>query len=572
MKKAALALFLILLLCHPARAADVYKGCGYSYNAAEPNATMVIFINGIANSNADACASANVLGATIGTSNLDLDYFYNKADGFIKDVDELSKQATLSNIAFNNIGVKRTDLGKLTAAQKRAYYLALGAEYSKRANSLDAVEQRVYAITAALRDKLLALDKKFPRIVLVPHSQGNFYVEAAHALLLQAGRDDLADKIRVVGVASVAATTPSDTYLTSAGDQQVYRTQWLNTIGLGIYEPLVSKDSLGKNNADTSFSTSGYHSFVKVYQSDLYYSPEKGNTSYRLIVRDYVQQFLLPNEAAISAITPTAATAGVVTTFTISGTHLPTSNMLIGFNGCTNLIYGVATTTRHTFSCTPISGNLNIIPRLSATTAALGVFAVTVTGSTPPQTGEFNVVDAQFYAINQATPLPIRNTIKNEDLKTTTVIDPYFMAYISIGGTVITQPIDGLTIEYDVGRTCNAGWRFSTYPLPLVFQDDIVFDGQTMSRKPALSAVTFAAPSPPGHYFMNISREGSGTAYRFNVVSSASSFVATGTFDYGVLVTFAGLDFRFQGLSTSAVDHNCLISNLTIRNNVKVLF
>jgi hypothetical protein len=571
-KKTALLLFVFLLMCHPARAADVYKGCGYSYNSAAPNATMVIFVNGIANSSADACASADVLGAAIGTTNLDLDYFYNKADGFIKDVDELRQQATLSNIAFNNINVTRADLGALTAAQKRAYYVALGGEYIKRANSTDPIEQRIYAITVGLRDKLLLIDKGFSRIVLVPHSQGNFYVEAAYALLVQAGRADVVDKIRVVGVASVAATTPSDTYLSSAGDQQVYNTQWLNTIGLPVYAPLVSRDSLRQNNTDTALSTSGFHSFVKVYLSDLYYSPEKSNTSYRVIVRDYVQQFIAPNVPIINSVTPGNASAGTLTTFTISGTHLPTSALVIGFDGCTNLSYGVATTTRHTFSCTPISGILRLIPRVSALAPALGLYTVVVPAvvAPPAQPAALKVIDAQFYAFNQAKLLPARNSIVAADLKSTAVIDPYFMAYISIGGGGL-YPLDGLTIEYDVGRTCNTGWRMSSYPGALDYTDDIVFDGRTIARKPPLSTITFAGPSLPGHYVMQFNKASTGTAYRFTIVSSTTDSV-TGTFDYGALVNLAGMDFEFRGLPTSLLDQNCQISNMSIRNSVITLF
>lgn len=574
-KKTALWLFLFLLMFQPARAADVYKGCGYSYNSAAPNATMVIFVNGIANSNADACASADVLGAAIGTTNLDLDFFYNKADGFIKDVDELRQQATLSNIAFKNGNVARANLATLTAAQKRAYYVALGGEYLKRANSSDAVEQRIYAITVALRDKLLLIDKGFSRIVLVPHSQGNFYVEAAYAMLVQAGRTDVTDKIRVVGVASVAATTPSDTYLSSAGDQQVYNTQWVNTIGLDVYAPLVSKDSLGQNNTDTALSTSGFHSFVKVYLSDLYYSPEKGNSSYRLIMRDYVQQFIAPNLPLIDSVTPNSASAGVLTTFTITGSHLPTSSLVIVFDGCSNLSYGVATTTRHTFSCTPISGNLSIAPRVSALAPVLGQYtvvvpAVVVPVAPPTQAAVWKVIDGQFYAFNQATLLPARNTIVAADLKTTTRIDPYFMAYIAIGGGGLYQ-LDGLTIEYDVGRSCHTGWRMASYPGSLDYTEDILFDGRTIARNPALSTITPAGPSLPGHYVMQFNKVSPGTAYRFTIVSATTDNV-TGTFDYGALVNVAGIEFQFKGLPTSLLDQNCRISNMSIRNSFITLF
>jgi hypothetical protein len=304
LKKLLFLIFALFLI--NAHAAITHCGTSLSRN----DTTLVLFVNGITNTSAEACNSSDELRKAIGTTNFDYSYLYNKADGFISDTDELRAQAKLSDDAFRKFNLTRGDLDYLANSTntKFQYYAALGAAYESYSNTQDAVYKRIYTVSNSLRDSLVVYAKYYDKIIIVPHSQGNFYTESAFAMLVNSGDFTTVNKIKVVGVASVAATTPSDTYLTNSGDVTVYGGQgFINSLlgWLSVYKPLTSKDSY--NYAGTAFTidqrlidTSGFHSFNKVYLSDLYYSSEKENKSYRLIIKEYIQALLPSTNTGIN--------------------------------------------------------------------------------------------------------------------------------------------------------------------------------------------------------------------------------------------------------------------------------
>ena len=192
----------------------------------------VMFINGINNSKADACESADRLRLTLSfygipVDNLNFSYFHNPINwAGSGDILELKTQATLSEQAM----VDSNSYGHVDR-----YYVALGKLYAK--NIVSSPDNEILKTTGRLVDRLIELTiVKGESVILVPHSQGNFYIEAAYGLLKYFGRDDVLEKLRVVGVASVAASPPGDRYISIRQDQAVFTLQPLNA-GLLKYRP-----------------------------------------------------------------------------------------------------------------------------------------------------------------------------------------------------------------------------------------------------------------------------------------------------------------------------------------------
>lgn len=319
--------FLIFLTIHSQSYA--FNSCGkYVSNNASTN-TIVIFINGIDNSLEDACKSSDKLSFTIGIGNYDKDYFYNHENDFVGDTRELRAQAYISASLLKNLSVSDPTTLINNSTTKMQYYQALGKVYNAMLNNYLAsnydsvffgdskagVFSRIATTTLEIESKLIGLSNIYKNIIVVAHSQGNFYIESAYAKLLYNGRSDVVDKIRVVGVASVAATTPNNTYITNSGDNAVYKAQWLNSIGANPYKPLKYSDTLAYNSYLGSAKEIIFHSFTGVYLSHYFYSPEKNNKTYPDIIHDYVVGFFPPLASSFS-INPPSPKVGDIITFT----------------------------------------------------------------------------------------------------------------------------------------------------------------------------------------------------------------------------------------------------------------
>ncbi|MBD8051987.1 hypothetical protein [Limnohabitans radicicola] len=272
--------------------AQTRESCGFSFNA--NNTRVVVFLNGIGNDFADVCSSSDALGKVINTSNFDRIVIHNRSEAINKDVNELRAQAAYSNLALKTNSM--VDLSKMSAQQKTEYYKTLGGMYLSAGSSTEPAVRRIYEFSMYLADRLRKLSEKYERIVLVPHSQGNFYAEAAYAILVNSGNQTALNKIKVVGVASVAASSPNDVYMTNTIDAQVYGSQSANSITYDFYKPLPATDTIVPDNP-ISFATvdlvktNGYHSFVSAYLNQTYNSKEK-NQTLPSIIGDYVANAL----------------------------------------------------------------------------------------------------------------------------------------------------------------------------------------------------------------------------------------------------------------------------------------
>ena len=189
------------------------KDCvGFSLTGAQ---TQVIFVNGINNLRNKAKCSADTLARLLISEefphgSFDYSYYYNKTEGFFHDYGELGAQALLSSQAVRSPAINTTD-------ERYNYYYTLGKiYYDSFANNLHlegdkaAVFYPAYGLWEGLKQRI----KEGKKIVLVAHSQGNFFVEAAYAVLvyeeaLLFQKGVYTDSIRVVGVAPVSSTSPS---------------------------------------------------------------------------------------------------------------------------------------------------------------------------------------------------------------------------------------------------------------------------------------------------------------------------------------------------------------------------
>lgn len=209
--------------------------------------TTVIFVNGILNDPEDAAQSSKDLANAMGRHGIDLTkinwkYIWNPTDGG-GDVAELRAQASISAFAMDN---SPNNLAE-------NYYFTLGRAYTDLVNSrspwpssteyvtYNGTFQRVAKATKHLYDSIVdQVEAKGRKVILVSHSQGNFYVEAIYGLLTYNHKQTVLDNLRVVGVAVVSQTSPSGRYVTIEQDRAVSGLQPFNTIGIG-YNPVQSK-------------------------------------------------------------------------------------------------------------------------------------------------------------------------------------------------------------------------------------------------------------------------------------------------------------------------------------------
>lgn len=248
--------------------------------------TTVIFINGIANTKDDACFSSLMLRASLSLEGVDVKklnwtHIYNKTDWNVRgvslaDIDELRVQATFSDDALKYRPATDTEYYKLLGAKYESLKHLVGKNPLLTPSSLPEIIRVVnttYAILNYIKSKT-----SNGYVILVPHSQGNAYVEAVFAILTYEGNFDALNRIRVVGVAPVSARPPRAKYLRHNADTAINFFQAdVNTIALSHYKPAAPNAiaCLKEPCTDTAGSSleqlraltkdSNLHSFTDVY-------------------------------------------------------------------------------------------------------------------------------------------------------------------------------------------------------------------------------------------------------------------------------------------------------------------
>lgn len=182
-----------------------------------------------------------------------------------------------------------------------------------------AMTKSVESLTTILNEYVLAGHK----VVVVAHSQGNHVIDLAYASLAQSKSAAFMQAIRVVGVASVSSTTPSNVYMTWDEDHTV-----LNLHAAGGNSPLQP------NYADESpwygFWDDGLkdHSFLAIYLSDALrgkftlpanaLTPEKFSAATRdatqvRIASALIKDLIVGSIDAAIAMPPTIVTGSLIT-------------------------------------------------------------------------------------------------------------------------------------------------------------------------------------------------------------------------------------------------------------------
>lgn len=262
-----------------------YAACPLPVKPVSPQAS-ILFVNGIMNDYQGACDSATALMTSLKGNGIDANkfqfrFFFNPTEGGLGDVTELRMQAALSSYArklatsgdvdeyYDKLGslYKTISSGSTTCSDFFAYRSDIfpWSTIIYKYNNLNVLERkaekeacdRIIATTNRLKSVFVKRLLDGPLIV-VPHSQGNFYTEAAYGILKYERYADIG-KIRVVGVAAIAKFPVGGKYVTIEQDNALYLLQAINTEGIfkSEYSPAPPSNvacviSLGCNGTNTA--------------------------------------------------------------------------------------------------------------------------------------------------------------------------------------------------------------------------------------------------------------------------------------------------------------------------------
>lgn len=247
----------ILILTTPASAntglntpARLANPLTQSVTSSSTDRVKVYFLNGIFNtdyqSQTAAIALYNRLKANpyfkslVDQRQVSLATLYNPTDPFLGDLFELSAQATIQRTALQAMQIRVQQEGidnKYDEFDAQKVKQSIFNEEIHKANQTHRAKKYCkidFIHTAGNRaidhyDKLAQEVKNEilsgSRVIIVAHSQGNYVAQGLYANLMadsSVHQGKLSDLLHIVGVANVAATTPSSTYLTNREDKAVY--------------------------------------------------------------------------------------------------------------------------------------------------------------------------------------------------------------------------------------------------------------------------------------------------------------------------------------------------------------
>lgn len=185
--------------------------------------------------------------------------------------------STIQNSVYKRLLTVRKDI--YSASFRNTYYNNLRNQYlSSRefygsdSKSLASITKSVEGLTNYLTELIISGKE----VVVVPHSQGNHVTELAYSSLRQSLTPEQLAALQVVGVASVAATSPNNTYLTWDDDHTVLVFHD-NSSDSQPAQPTFGQ-AVGETDADIND-----HNFIDVYLNDgingIYTPPVGSNVS-----------------------------------------------------------------------------------------------------------------------------------------------------------------------------------------------------------------------------------------------------------------------------------------------------
>ena len=320
--------------------------CTSSSSATASNGIDVLFLNGISNTEAEAEAARIALLVSISPLNVQypglirVGKIYNPTAGKIVDNLELRQQTRAELIAQEMAASRLKKLLQAfpdldTTIQERlrlaffrlylgetvtnAFLLSQSTSDERVAGSIQSNNDQlttspaanvvigpvVLQLVASIEERILA----GRRVVIVAHSQGNFFIQAAFGVLLKRLSSEQMKALQVVGVAVVSTSTPTGKWVTNSKDQAVYTLQAINAenvTGANFLAQPLGSGSIPKGNFDSddlADSGSMNHGFVDTYMSELIF--RKGNKSETLssTVRSLVSDAIKASVAAPPVIT-----------------------------------------------------------------------------------------------------------------------------------------------------------------------------------------------------------------------------------------------------------------------------
>lgn len=291
--KIALYIF-IFSVCRTSTAAELRAPFG---NCAKPTKIQTVYINGINTSPAKAVDASEEIATTISPIlNDDVDKYgedcfrfrnsYNQTEGFLNDFFEASVQAVNENggnwsevAAFLLDGVEELSALNIPSNPVVLNTLASIAQDLVVEGLEDQIEETTNKIVGEIESDLSADAAMGRHVVIVAHSQGNFYANAVHDRL----SSESVEKISIVSVA-----TPASRVATQPGERQAYTTNYSDVIN-------IVPDNLSANTRATycdgddlsdligiAFKKYFCHGFIESY---MLFPETKDN-----IIRDYFEK------------------------------------------------------------------------------------------------------------------------------------------------------------------------------------------------------------------------------------------------------------------------------------------
>lgn len=356
----AFLLFFLFVLFSPVVQSEVY----------------VYFVNGASNSTKDGLDSSLInFRKTLVDNGLvskdKISYRGIYISGGLTDAHEILFQQQMSSKSISYTGA---DLSDSWGFSRDVYIFDLGESYYEQKDkgfpifggaidySKKLAADIVISTTEDISNKLFSALSNGHKIVIVPHSQGNLYVEGALASMYRKyGRQIISDNVRVVNLASVSALSYNSSWITLSQDQAINGLKYGVLVRDNIFKPTSSNidgclspcDRVATVTEMKIGERTDAHGFNEIYTNkDIYSFQHKINLPSLLV--QHVQEAIDILEAPIvTSVSPLVVTVGEETVFTVEGSNL-SSGMGFAVNDCSPSSVEVAggTSTKRQFKCT----------------------------------------------------------------------------------------------------------------------------------------------------------------------------------------------------------------------------
>jgi hypothetical protein len=260
------------VLCAILSASRAHVADAQTFVPCRPGAT-VRYVNGIKALSRDEIADeASLLADEIAhfsvTCVANVSYLYNPSDRIHRDLFESALQMVSElrialGEAILNVGFAMSGIPTLllTAAQRdeiRDRVIAAMQEVSLSSYSftIDGRNYTTAGLVNEFRDRVIIDLTQGTKVVLVAHSQGNFFANATQLAVNGKAPLELQRGLAIVNVANVSSFAPSNLYISAHQDKVVTHVRWLSAMP-------TNHDATGACDVDPDWC----HAFAKVYLS-----------------------------------------------------------------------------------------------------------------------------------------------------------------------------------------------------------------------------------------------------------------------------------------------------------------